>query len=176
MPAVNDYVNYSTQGICQIEDIRPIKFQAGSRARDYYVLRPIYQKNALVYVPTDSEHLLGKMRPVLSPEEIDQIIESVRTQGIPWIQDRTQRIARSKEILTGMDERELLLLASCLYRRSKESGKGLSATDTAILKKVESIIEQEFSFSLKINALGVGAYIRKRLGLADGNDPVPTEN
>ena len=55
-------------------------------------------------------------------------------------------------------------------------GKGLSATDTAILKKVESIIEQEFSFSLKMNAQGVGAYIRKRLGPADGNDPVPTEN
>ena len=167
MPAVNDYVNYGTQGICQIEALRSIQFHSDPSARDYYVLKPVYQKNARIYVPTDSQELLEKMRPVLSAEEIDRIIESVRDQDIPWISDRKQRTARFREILSGMDERELILMAGCLHQQSIENARGLSAGDAAILKKAETAIEQEFSFSLKMNAQGVGAYIREKLGLTD---------
>lgn len=65
------------------------------------------------------------------------------------------------------DERELLMLTSCLYLKSKESSNGLSSTDAQILKKAELIIEQEFSFSLKISMQSVGAYIHEKLDGAD---------
>ena len=55
-----------------------------------------------------------------------------------------------------------MLLASCLHRQL--IAKGLSTGDREILRKVESIIEQEFSFSLQISASSIGEYIREKLG------------
>lgn len=163
MPCKNEYVNYGTQGICKVDDIRLLKFGVGGDRRNYYILRPVHQENASVFVPADNRELVGRMRPVLSPEEIDRVILSVRGEKMPWISDRKQRSARLQDILSRRDERELLLLAGCLYARSRESGKGLSASDAQALKKAETIIEQEFSFSLNLSAQEIGAYIRGKL-------------
>lgn len=167
MPRKNDYVNYGNQGICRIDDIRRMRFGAGTAARDYYVLRPVHQENASVFVPIDNQNLVRKMRPVLSPEEIDRVIRSVRGQEMPWISDRKQRTARFQEILSRRDERELLLLAGCLYARSREGP--LSSADAQVLRQAETILEREFSFSLKIGAQDIGAYIRTLLGLNGAN-------
>ena len=70
-------------------------------------------------------------------------------------------------ILSRRDERELLLLILCLYFRAKENPKGISASEAAVLKKAETVIEQEFSFSLKISKQKTGSYIRTKLGLPE---------
>lgn len=58
-------------------------------------------------------------------------------------------------------------LASCLYLRSKDDAKGICANDAQVLKKVEEIIAQEFSFSFNIDAQEVGAYIQNKLNMAE---------
>lgn len=158
-----DYVNYSAQGICEIEDTRLIKFNSDSHARRYYILKPVYQKNACIYVPIDNQKLIEQMRPVLSSDEIDRTILSVRNSKIPWTKDRKQRTSEFQAILSRRDEKELLQLASCLYLKSKDGEKGLCSSDSQILKKVETIIAQEFSFSLKINPQDIGPYIQQKL-------------
>ena len=162
-----DYVNYSTQGICEIEDVHLIKFNSDSQARKYYILKPIHQKNACIYVPIDNQKLLRQMRPILSSDEIDKTILSVRNSEIPWTKDRKQRTSEFQAILSRRDEKELLQLASCLYLKSKDGTKGLCSSDSQILKKVETIIAQEFSFSLKINPQDIGTYIRQKLNLSE---------
>lgn len=166
MVQTGDYVNYGTQGICRVEEIRTMKFGGDAEARAYLVLRPVHQENASVFVPSDNQRLLARMRPVLSPEEIDRTILSVSHQSMPWISDRKERAAKFQEILSRRDERELLLLVSCLYLRSKESAKGLSSGDAQVLKKAETVIAQEFSFSLRIDPQDIGGYIRGKLGIS----------
>lgn len=163
MPSKNDYVNYGAQGICKIEDVRRERFDAATGERDYCVLKPVHQQNACIFVPVDNPKLLRQMRPILTPREIDQTIRSIRHQSLPWINDRRQRAAQFQEILARRDERELLLLASSLYWRSKEEGKGLSSGDEQVLRQVETIIEQEFSFSLHLGPRQIGPYILKTL-------------
>ena len=167
MYSKGDYVNYSTQGICEIEDVRLIKFNSDFQARKYYILKPVHQKNACIYVPIDNQKLLGQMRPILSSDEIDKTILSVRNSEIPWTKDRKQRTSEFQAILSRRDEKELLQLASCLYLKSKDGTKGLCSSDSQILKKVETIIAQEFSFSLKINPQDIGTYIRQKLNLSE---------
>lgn len=159
----NSYVNYGTQGICKIEDIRPMKFNFDSCERDYYILKPVHQENAHIFVPVENQNLRKRMRPVLSPEDIDRTILNAKNHSLPWANDRKQRTALFQEILSRRNECELLQLANCLYLKSKDNAKGLSSTDTEILKKVEAIIAQEFSFSLNIDTQEVGAYIRRKL-------------
>lgn len=162
---IGDYVNYSIHGICMIENIRMMKFSFEAYERKYYVLKPIYEKNAFVYVPFDNHRQVKKMRSVLSAEEIDRIILSVKKQGIPWINNWKQRMEKFNNILSQRNEKELMQLANCLYLKSKETAKRLAYTDRQIQKKVEMIIAQEFSFSLKISLKDVGIYIMRKLEL-----------
>lgn len=158
----NDYINYAGHGICKIEDIRRMNFHTGSGEQDYYVIQPIAPGSATIYLPVDSPKSADRMRPILTQAEIDSVIRSVGDEEIPWPLDRKARQARFQEIISRRDERELMLLASCLHRQLM--AKGLSTGDRDTLRKVESIIEQEFSFSLQISASSIGEYIREKLG------------
>lgn len=167
MPCVNDYINYGSQGICQVEDLRSIKFGSDRSPRNYYVLRPLHQNSAQIFVPADKEALLARMRPVLTPEEIRSIVLSVKNQAMPWIADRRERAAKFQAILARRDTRELLLMISCLYLQAKGSPRGLGSSDAQVLKTAETVIEQEFSFALHRRPQTVGAYIRQVLDLPE---------
>ena len=72
MPGKYDFVHYGAYGVCQVEDIRPIRFGPDTPRREYYVLKPISQDGASIFVPADNLKLMSRMRPVLSEEEIDR--------------------------------------------------------------------------------------------------------
>ncbi len=101
------------------------------------------------------------MKPILSKEEIDEIIRNVKDEGLPWICDRKARLAEFQRILSRRDERELLLLASCLHQQLLE--KGLSASEHEMLRKVGGIIKQKFAFALDISRNEIGKYIQEKL-------------
>lgn len=156
-----DYVNYGAHGICRIEDIRMMDFHTGGGTQKYFVMKPLNQENTTFYLPADNPKVRERMRPILSQTEIDAILDSVKNKQMPWISDRKVRQAQFQQILSGRDERELLLLAGCLHQRLLE--KGLPTSELDILHRVEGIIEQEFSFSLQISRQEIGEYIRERL-------------
>ena len=161
---INDYVNYDIYGICQIEDIRPHSFDSMPATRDYYILRPLAKPEATVFVPTDNERALGRMRRVLTAAEVDEAIENARDQKLGWISNRKDRLARFNEILLQRDESELLSMIYCLLLHERDSHKALSSTEAQMLKKAEHIIDQEFSFSLNLRESSIGAYVRARIG------------
>ena len=154
-----DYISYSGHGVCRISDIRAMDF--GSGKQDYYIIEPIAAGSATIYLPIGNPKALLHLRPVLTKEEIDAIIFSVREEQIPWINDRKVRIAQFQQILSRRDTRELLMLASCLHKRKTE--RGLPAGELEMLHKAEGMIEQEFSFALNIQREDIGQYIRDRL-------------
>lgn len=172
----NEYVSYGTQGICRIEAIRSIRFEGCSEAREYYVLHPIEQPQSSIFVPADNPRLTGRMRPVLSPGEIDQILLHAKGHHLVWIKDRKQRAELFHKILTERKPEELLLLAGCLYQHAREEPKGLSSSDAQALKTAEAAIEQEFAFSLQLGARTVGEYIREKLGIADAGAALQAQN
>ena len=92
MPGKNDNVHYGAYGVCQVEDLRSIRFGPDTPRREYYVLRPVDQDGACIYVPTDNPTLTGRMRPVLSRGEVDRLLASVREERLPWVEDRRQRL------------------------------------------------------------------------------------
>ena len=166
MSGCPQYVNYGAQGICRVEGVRSARF-GGAKARDYYLLSPVHQPETSIYLPVDNPLLASKMRPVLTPEEIDRTIRSVRGIQMPRIEDFHLRAQRFSEILSRRDERELLLLVGCLYLRGEQRPQGLSIGDRQTLRQAQRIVEEEFSFSLHLQADQVGAYIRNLLGLSD---------
>lgn len=154
-----DYISYGGHGVCQIADVRSMDF--GSGEQEYLVIEPIASGGATIYLPSSNQTVQTRMRPVLTREEIDVIISSVKNQQMPWPADRKVRMNQFQQILSRRDTRELLLLASCLHKRKTE--KGLPVSEIEILNKVEGLVEQEFSFALNLGRAEIGQYIRDRL-------------
>lgn len=166
---IHDYINYQSKGICKLEDITNLKLSQTSKPRRYYVLRPVYNKNAAIYVPVDNQKLTNRMRKVLSKEEIDDIILHSKDIELKLPQDHKQRAEQFRQILNRHDESELLKMIRCLYLKSQQGH--LTSTDSQLMKKAEEIIEQAFSFALKTNIANIGAYIQEKL-----NESTMSEN
>ena len=52
--------------------------------------------------------------------------------------------------------------------RAGQSGRGISAAETQLLKKAENAIEQEFSFALQVSPQEISRYLQAQLGQALG--------
>lgn len=164
---MNKYVVYGANGVCEIEGVIRQKFGANSSAKDYYVLRPVYEASSKVYVPVNSSAATERMRPILSKKEIDETILSALDGKIEWIGDHKKRSEQFHQILSRRDNKEILQMISCLYLHAKESEKGLTSSNANILRTAQNIIEQEFAFSLNLKPEEVGKYIQMKLGLVN---------
>ncbi len=71
-----DYISYGGHGVCQIADVRSMDF--GSGEQEYLVIEPIASGGATIYLPSSNQTVQTRMRPVLTREEIDVIISSVK--------------------------------------------------------------------------------------------------
>ena len=60
---VGDTVLYGTQGVCKIEGTE--ENDLGGNTVEYYVLRPVFDENAKIYVPMNNQMLLSRMQELL---------------------------------------------------------------------------------------------------------------
>lgn len=164
------YVRYASSGICLIEDIRR-EAHAGTREeKEFLILKPVASKGGTVYVPADNPALLEKMQPISTAGEIESLLSSVRAAPMEWIDDRKNRASAFQAILKRSDLRELLEMVSSLCRRRQDLaalGKKLSASDEAVLRRAEGLIQNELAFVLGISEKQVGPYLRDKLGILE---------
>lgn len=162
-----EHVLYAKTGVCLIEDIKTCEFL--NKDQLYYILKPITSKNSTVYVPFDSE-LTKNMSPIITPDEIDSILNASKGKHIEWLDDKRERTEYFNSIISEGDRLKLVLLIHCIYSKKFEKlqeKKHLSATDEAILKTAEKLIDEEFSFAIGCSENKVGEYIRLKLGISE---------
>lgn len=161
-----DYIKYSSNGVCLVEDINTADFNPKAKDATYYILRPLSASSTTIFVPTDNELLLSRMRKILTKEEINEIIVSFDKELVDWPEDKKERANYFGEIVKKDNPAELLQLAGAIYVKREElnaRGKKLLASDNNILEQIERLIENEFSFVLKIAPERVSDYIKERL-------------
>lgn len=164
MLSVSDVVLYGTEGACEIVDIAEKDLGAG--VREYYILQPVYRKEATVFVPTGSEKLVARMRRVLTADEIEEIIQEMPGEESVWIQNEAERKTRYKEILAEGDSRKLVRLIKTLYLHQKEQnarGRKLHMADERAFKEAERLLYDQFALALRIQPDEVLPYIVKRI-------------
>ena len=163
-----EYVVYGTNGVCVVDDIRMMRFAADNEKNPYCILKPAGNDNSTIYVPMNNQKLMRKLRPVMTKEEIDELLLGMRDKEIAWDTDRRSRTENFHEILTGGVTQRLLLMIRCIYVKKRElasSGKSISTTDENTLKSAEKLVEEEFSYALDIPRDGVSGYIRELLNV-----------
>ena len=118
MFAVNDYIVYGNHGVCKVENIGTVSLAMVDKNKIYYTLRPVYKSEAVVYAPV--ENAKSVIRPVLTREDADKLIEEIPSLESVWIGNEKERELQYKAALRSCDCRELIRIIKTLYHRKMD--------------------------------------------------------
>ena len=118
---------------------------------------------SLTYVPLDNELLVEQMKPLLTRDEIVEVVRSSRVAPpIPWMDDNRARSEFYKKILGMSDRLQLLLLIDAVnktgIRRESEGKKNFIADENA-MSRAKKLICTEFALVLGIPETDVPDFI-----------------
>lgn len=159
----NCVVIYGLHGVCRIADVT-IKDFSGQE-ETYYILKPIFDDRSTFFVPVKNSSA-QKLRPLLSIEEVNALIEGISCQDVIGIEDEKHRKDAYKKIIESGDRGEMMRLIKTLYMRKEEqqkAGKKQHIIDEHFMKEAESILYDEFAYVLQIEKDDIVPYIKKEM-------------
>ena len=127
---------------------------------------PIDDPGSTVYVPTASEKLANKLRPVLTGSEANALIDEAANEPLEWIASDNERKSVCDDIVKNGSRKQLMQLVGMLYRRRealKDQKKHFHNVDAQYLKTAERMLHGELAYALGIAAADVAEYIRRRM-------------
>ena len=148
MYQTGEYVVYENNGICEIKGITMLK-DAGMPDRMYYMMVPLHDKEARLYVAVDSK--VNRLRRVLTKDEAEALIREIPQMDELAIENEKLREKRYQEIIRGSDCRELAKVIKTLYYRRRKrisEGKKNTATDEKYFKIAEKNLFEELAFAI----------------------------
>ena len=160
---IGEYVSYGINGMCNIEDIRPMQLSQSVEKMMYYILRPESNPKSTIFVPVNNQKLVAKMRELMTKDEINAMLVRMKDRTLEWEKDVRFRTESFHEILNNGVNQDLILMIRCLHRKRQELvqlGKKLPARDSNTLKTAERLVEEEFAHVLHIKCEEVSDYIR----------------
>lgn len=164
---IGDVFVYGSNGACQITDIKEEKFARETKV--YYILSPFFDSRETIFVPVDNEVLIGKMKNVLSRDQIMDMIKSIPSCENIWNDNANTRREEYKKIINTADRKELLKLLKTLHEKKSSlegTGKNLSVSDEKYYRKAQSIIHSEIAMVLELEMKDVEHFIETVLEAA----------
>lgn len=161
---VNDIVIYGHHGVCEITKIGTLEMPMADKKKLYYTLRPVYHKDSFVYAPVENRKII--MRPVISRETAEKLIQHIPKIETVWIVNEKAREIQFKEALQTCDCEELVKIIKTLYQRKQqrlESGKKVTVVDEKYFRQAEEKLYEELAFVLDMEKNKVGQYISKHM-------------
>ncbi len=163
MYKAGEYVIKPNTGICRIEEIVEMDL-TGDGVKSYYLLRPIDDKKATLYVTVDADR--KRLRLAMNEEEARDFIGSIPDIEEMWIANDKMREQKYKEAFRSNEAAELVAIIKNMYLRGQErlaAGKKITATDDKYFRQAENILYTELAFSLQINKDEVRDLITKTI-------------
>lgn len=164
----NDTVLYKNYGVCNIDDITEKKF--GKEIKKYYILTPLYDDKATLFIPADNNDLMSKMHCIISKDEILDIIKNIPEEDSIWIENEPKRKEKYTDILKTGNRKKIAALIKTLYEKKeemKEKGKKLHAADEHFFKEAEKILYEEFAHVLDITPEQVTGFIENQISVKE---------
>lgn len=149
---VNDVIIYGLQGVCTITGTE--EKTVGGVKKTYFVLKPVNDKGSTIFVPTDNQLVLKKMRRLLTKDQIHKLIDTMPEENAAWIANENERKEYYKSILSKGDHSELIQMIKAIYAhkaRREAEGKRLHMSDERFFKDAEQILYNEFQYVLDLN-------------------------
>lgn len=161
---IGDRVLYGIHGICQILTLEMRKIDR--KLIEYYVLEPVDQPGARYYVPTQNEAAVSKLRPIMTQQELGELLSAAAAGEDAWISDENQRKQHYRELINSGDRVALLQMVHSLHKHKEEqaaAGRKFHLCDENFLRDAQKLLESEFSLVLNMDQDKVGTYVQNAL-------------
>ncbi len=165
---IGDRVLYGIHGICCVTAVE--KQRVDKKIVNYLVLEPEGQAGARYLVPMHSEAAMGKLRAMLTREELEALISSESVHENGWIADENRRKDAYRELITAGDREKLMKMVHTLYlHRATQHGAGrkVHMCDDNFLRDAEKLLCSEICAVMDMNADEAKRYLREKLGETD---------
>ena len=161
----NDYVFYESEGICRVFDILRSPLDGMPKDKEYYLLRPIYSKNAILYVPVESDKIY--MRPILGRKEAEKLVNEIPTvEEIQESDAKKLRAAYVELFQSHLPENWVRIIKTVRIRFQSALSKGqrISDTERNVAESAKRFLHSELALALGLEESEVEEYIRSRIG------------
>ncbi len=164
MYQVGDQVVYGIHGVCHVADIE--KRVVDRKPVSYLVLEPVGQEGSRFLVPTHNEAAMGKLRSMLTPQQMQELLASEEVRQNSWIREENLRKQTYRELITGSDRLGLMRMVHTLYVHKKSqlaAGKKVHLADENFLRDAEKLLASEVSAVMNIPQDQARSYLREQL-------------
>ena len=161
MYQIGDQVVYGVHGVCRVANTQ--KQLVGKKLVTYLVLEPSGQEGSRYLVPTSNEAAMSKLRPILSPAELEALLRSSEIRNDKWIQEENLRKQTYRELIVSGDRAGLVGMIHTLYRHKKaqlQMGKKVHLADENFLRDAEKILVSEIAAVMGISMDDAKNYMR----------------
>lgn len=164
MYKIGDKVVYGSHGLCCVvgQEARVID----KRNVTYLALEPIGQGGARFLVPTHNQAAMGKLRHVLSRQELDILLQSEEVRADCWIKDENQRKQTYRELISSGDCQRLMAMVHALYLHKaaqQAAGKKVHLCDENFLRDAEKLLVSEVAMVMELDQEQAKQYLRNHL-------------
>ena len=165
---IGDHVVYGSKGVCTVADITQMKMPGADKERPYYVLHPVWDEGARVYLPADSEKAV--IRKVITEEEGKQLLGEIPQIACLEVAEDKKREQDYKDAMRTCDCKMLVSLIKTLATRKEEriaAGKKDTALDERYLRAAEHELYDELAVALNQPKDEVTETVRSILGIPE---------
>lgn len=159
-----EFVVYGIHGVCRV--LGKEKQLVNRKRTEYLVLEPLNQNESKFYLPTQNPTAMGKLKTVLSRDEMDALMTSQEIRQDCWIQEENLRKQHYRDLIGSGDRVALLRMVSSLYRYKDEqmaAGRKFHQCDDNFLRDAEKLICSEVSLVMGLEPEQAREYLRKQL-------------
>ena len=162
---INEIVAYGNQGICEVTEISNKKSPVSNEEKLYYTLRPINQKEAVVFVPVENRKTT--MRYALTKKSAEELIQRIhQIKEVELSVDKRAREAELKSLYLAGDPESYIKMIKALYKRKQErikKAKKILTLDDRYLKQAEDRLFEELGYALDVEKKKIGIYIIEKI-------------
>lgn len=158
------YVLYGIHGVCRV--VGTEKQLINRKRTEFLVLEPLAQNESRFYLPTQNPTAMGKLKAVLSREEMLELLSSEQIREDCWIREENQRKQYYRDLISSGDRTALLQMVSSLYRYKDEqmaAGRKFHQCDDNFLRDAEKLLSSEISLVMDFSPEEARDYLRSQL-------------
>lgn len=164
MYQAGDRVVYGMHGVCSVVTLEE---RTVDRKRiTYLVLEPVGQHGSRYLVPAHNAGAMAKLRPMLTVEELKQLLASDEVRSDSWILDENQRKQTYRELIGSGDRVKLMGMVRNLYRHRETqsaAGKKVHLCDDNFLRDAERVLASEIALVMETDLESAKNYLREQL-------------
>lgn len=164
MYQIGDQVVYGIHGVCSVVDQENRVID--KKTVTYLILEPVGQDGSRYLVPTHNAAAMGKLRKILSVEELEAMLQSQEVHSDHWIKDENLRKQAYRDLIGSGNCSKLMGMVHSLYAHKKtqtELGRKCHLCDENFLRDTEKLLIGEISIVMNMEPAEAKAFLKEKL-------------